>query len=75
MFVIFVALTILIIIIIVISVVIIIVFIIVVVVFIIIAVFAYCSVLLQLMIFMVGGRVGFFGGNVRRIMEDLQELK
>ncbi|EDO46335.1 predicted protein [Nematostella vectensis] len=31
--------------------------------------------LAQLMIFMYGGKVGFFGGNIRKIMEDLQELK
>ncbi|XP_031548875.1 long-chain-fatty-acid--CoA ligase 1-like [Actinia tenebrosa] len=31
--------------------------------------------LAQLLCFMFGGRVGFFGGNIRKIMEDLQELK
>ena len=27
------------------------------------------------MCYMCGGRVGFFGGNIRKIMDDLQELK
>ena len=29
----------------------------------------------QIMVFNHGARVGFFGGNVRNILADLQELK
>ena len=30
---------------------------------------------LKLMIFTYGGKVGFFGGNVRNILDDLQSVK